>query len=793
MSDNTQQFFTSMCNPRLLKQLAEFFVTLTTTESTIEAQRLKLAQIEDFDLHSAFQRIDKENYGSITSRQLFNFLSKYCSQLSETDTLAFYDIFNSDADEKLSLSDFIEAVLPSTNLILRQSVVRRHTYHTTVSKVRLNDLDRELAYFLRAAISLYSRICLAKQTLIHDPEWNEFEAFNAIDIGRVGYLDRYCLFAFMKNHTKAILSLDALLPLFRRLDKDHDGMLSFLEFQAIFARRSLESKEPRATGQKYDGSNLESNLENMYSTPLKSKKTGSFQKESSPHSSQPLKGDINQAGYLYLPRQLNSSSSISGDKSSNDHLDNLLHSALKRSQEKRTRSVPKSRDAPWIGDEVALTKPKEILRSTPKKSLRFQEESPDLKNRYSKISFQPTLSFPGNNAYADLPSHSKTLHHHQNQNSFFRFAHEQISSGSIMKNSIKYPSPSLEKNPKTISQVYLDQRSVEVFPSTSLIPANDNERKRLVESIVMKYANLPLSHRETSSHPLGNNADTHSILQNKLGTPSKQEIKLKVTQKLRSTTPDPQSRSSEYKNDHLKSNRSRTNHGWSISPRRIKNLQTNDHELLAKALKEIADLDNQLDSVRQVLAYHSDFTIPAAYRLVFDKTGANTCKLGKFAEILKNRGIQLDFQETKLIFERFDKDRDGNISLEDFEKLIIPRDPGAAEVLEGRKSEYIHKNETQNLINKFIEMVVGFELSVQCVLQKLSKNPKFNLKTALHAMDFYGEGFITIEVLRELAEMNVVNLRDKDLEMLMARYDLDKDGKIQISQLIEELTPKRSE
>ena len=210
------------------------------------------------------------------------------------------------------------------------------------------------------------------------------------------------------------------------------------------------------------------------------------------------------------------------------------------------------------------------------------------------------------------------------------------------------------------------------------------------------------------------------------------------------------------------------------------------------ALREIADLDNQIDSVRQILAYHSDFTVAAAYKLIFDKTGTDDCDMAKFSEILNKRGITLDRSETSLVFEQFDRDKDGKFGQKDFEYLVMPRDPSSAEVLEGRrKPDHIYKTDTQNLLSRVIQMAVGLALAVESIKQKLQQRPGFKLEATLNSIDAAGRGFIMEETLKALLEKNAADIPDKDFLILLKRYDVNNEGKVFVSKLVEELTPKR--
>lgn len=84
-------------------RLKNLLVAVGDGERTLECARQRLCNIRDFAPHSAFQRIDRDQNGYISSFELLNYLRdhrNFCACESETYKLVKF--FDSDEDGRLS-------------------------------------------------------------------------------------------------------------------------------------------------------------------------------------------------------------------------------------------------------------------------------------------------------------------------------------------------------------------------------------------------------------------------------------------------------------------------------------------------------------------------------------------------------------------------------------------------------------------------------------------------------------------------------------------------------------------
>ena len=873
--------------PQTLKQLAEFFVTFATSESEIEAQRIKLSQLEDFDPQLSFQRIDRQNLGYITVSDLLDFLRKYDAQLSDTEIFSFYEMFDSDADQRLSYADFLEAVLPTTNPILRQDITQRHSIGKTRTATQQTDINQALANFLQTAISFYHRINLIKRSLITSSDWDAHEAFVKIDKERTGFIDRYCLLTFLKQYTKFALSFDELLPLYRIIDTDNDGKLCYPEFQAVFIAKPLQQYRPVNDFSKQpenSNSQTRSRLESSYeishyrSKPrTESPKDDRGRRRPPPSYQRPIVLESREV--LDFPRTkiFNESPNRQNDRAINDHLKQLVDNALRRSQETRARSMARSTNRSMMNYQLETSKDEISMVRNPRSSLnrsRNYEEDTRTRNRQlDRSQYESRRNIPADTTVSE--------EFQLNTSGYVENPRPQVESRSELKTSKTFsitPIPCSEENvdedekapefspneqPRERSQDQVPQKdSPNKYESLSRqmqeskwVFSSPEERKKLVGSIVAQYAN-PLRARPVIENYIPGDPDSFTeavtgvkvsperpsltsmssmtkaespykpperhtpiiMAESKYRTPNRSRAQRnerasyweqkperssyreqkpersssrdQVPERSLSREQMPERSLSREQIPERSLSRERQQRNSPLSPEKQSRFRTEDLECFAKALREIAELDEQLESIRKVLAFHSDFTIIAAYEMLFPKLDKNYCSIQRFTEMLNNRGFNFDSSNIRLVFSQFDRDRDGNFSLRDFEHLIKTRDADAAEVLDGRRSEYIHKSDTRNLVNQFMKMAVVFEISLENIRQKLKQLPGRGLEAALREVDMYGQGYLTIEEVKELAARNGVELQRKDLRILALRFDPNDVGKISLSKFIDELVPK---
>lgn len=87
-------------------RLKNLLVAVGDGERNLEAARSRLSSIRDFAPHSAFQRLDRDGNGYISSHELLNYLRDHRNfTTSESETYRLVRFFDSDEDGRLSFQE----------------------------------------------------------------------------------------------------------------------------------------------------------------------------------------------------------------------------------------------------------------------------------------------------------------------------------------------------------------------------------------------------------------------------------------------------------------------------------------------------------------------------------------------------------------------------------------------------------------------------------------------------------------------------------------------------------------
>ena len=106
------------------QKLKNLFVVVGDGERDLEAARQRLCNIRDFALLAAFERIDRDAGGSISSIEICNFLrDNGVAHVGESECYNLVSFFDSDGNKRLSFQEFIQLLLPCEDNVLRNITI----------------------------------------------------------------------------------------------------------------------------------------------------------------------------------------------------------------------------------------------------------------------------------------------------------------------------------------------------------------------------------------------------------------------------------------------------------------------------------------------------------------------------------------------------------------------------------------------------------------------------------------------------------------------------------------------
>ena len=82
------------------------------------------------------------------------------------------------------------------------------------------------------------------------------------------------------------------------------------------------------------------------------------------------------------------------------------------------------------------------------------------------------------------------------------------------------------------------------------------------------------------------------------------------------------------------------------------------------------------------------------------------------------------------------------------------------------------------------------EEQAEMLRKRLGRRPNFNVHECFLAIDRDSNGFLTRAELRRILSENGVYPSEKDLQMLVQRFDRNSDGRISYAEFMEEMVTK---
>ena len=109
---------------------------------------------------------------------------------------------------------------------------------------------------------------------------------------------------------------------------------------------------------------------------------------------------------------------------------------------------------------------------------------------------------------------------------------------------------------------------------------------------------------------------------------------------------------------------------------------------IARILKEIINIDRDIESIKQMLSLKTDFNLEDCFRL-FDVRDHSSLNLRAVEETFTFFQIYPRREELQMLMLHFDKDADGELNWNEFSKIFLPRDKNYSSLLSKRQSMFI--------------------------------------------------------------------------------------------------------
>lgn len=210
-------------------------------------------------------------------------------------------------------------------------------------------------------------------------------------------------------------------------------------------------------------------------------------------------------------------------------------------------------------------------------------------------------------------------------------------------------------------------------------------------------------------------------------------------------------------------------------------LTANEEFDLFWSLKRMIELESESERAKVDLALRYDFNNFDAFR-VMDKYGKGEIFRFELSDALRNVGVYADRAEIELLYKKNDKNKDGKLTFSEFADSIAPLDRMANDALNRRQSNYRDPRPfsamTMGIFEDTLRKVLRTFGAVNDMNRRLREKPAFFISGAFERIDKNGNGFITREELQRFFDDHRHFATSKELDLLIARFDNDRDGRI---------------
>lgn len=591
------------------KHLAEIFAKVAEGEQQVEASRLALCEHYNFDVYSAYRALDRLSLNNLSSLDLKSWLDRASVFCTEQEAYLVIGQYDSNSDGRLNMQEFFNLVLPATASALRQLVLERPTQALSF------DVEFALNRLLEKEVSLQRDLEYARKELKLKADFDTSVAFRAIDTLNLNAIDREQLTAFLRRNgiNGYSESIDAI---FRRLDRDGDGKLSYIEF--VDATLSNDARLTRTL------------RDTSYT-------------RTSPHRSSPLRSSL-RSPLRASPYQ--SSSSFMASSPYRSPLSNSLRTSLRRSspalrssylRESLPARVSLKMSSPLRNSSLRLSSP-ERVRSPPLRSSLLRTSSPRLGHSYTyspkKASLNSTWQ-PRSSLRASL-NYSTSLRI-ADQIELVSAFREQINLARDLDAAVNELALRADFNLEDAFRMFdLEDKGYvstaefeETLEALGLRPYRDE-----TSLLVKHYSRIGDSRLQFS--------DFSALLMPK-------------------------------NNDYARMVRGRLPYAVTVRERRrVFSYETSDR--LVRVLKLSLDSERVAESLRQRLSRVPTFNLYEAFQAV-DSGKDGYITLNEFRDILENHGVYATTKDLESLMDRYDKDRDGRVSYSEFVQEVTPKSP----------------------------------------------------------------------------------------------------------------------
>ena len=209
-------------------------------------------------------------------------------------------------------------------------------------------------------------------------------------------------------------------------------------------------------------------------------------------------------------------------------------------------------------------------------------------------------------------------------------------------------------------------------------------------------------------------------------------------------------------------------------------------------LMEFIKQDNIIEITRQLLSIRDDINLTDLFEL-FDHSSKQIISSTDFLHTLKEFGLFLNKDEIKYLFRKFNKNINEFFDYEEFCEIFLPKKYSSAKIMsEKQTNEYVSglTQETRKILCRLFNNIIEGEKSNENYRKMIGVNKEcsgydlFNKIKKNYSIGIYKE-----DISNFMKKNNKHRLSNGEIELLMERFDKNKDGMIDYKEFLNEITP----
>ena len=200
--------------------------------------------------------------------------------------------------------------------------------------------------------------------------------------------------------------------------------------------------------------------------------------------------------------------------------------------------------------------------------------------------------------------------------------------------------------------------------------------------------------------------------------------------------------------------------------------------------------DTTIEGTRQLLSTRDDSNLEDLFEL-FDHSSKELISSMDFIQTLKEFDLILTMDDIKFLYKKFNKNLNEYFDYEEFCEIILPKKYSTAKIISEKPNNNFFdlSDETKNIICLLFQNIIEGEKSNENFRKIIGIEEECNAFDLFNKLKRNYSIGIYKEDIANFMKKNKHRLNNKEIELLMDRFDKNKDGMIDYKEFLSEILP----